>query len=41
MLKIIHQAQTITNSKIIHLAILTNNVKLVRKEKVVELRRLI
>lgn len=36
MVKITHLVQIIINSKIIHLATLTNNVKLVKKEKVVE-----
>ena len=40
MAKITHQAPIIINSKIIHLATLTNNVKLVKKERAAELRKL-
>ena len=41
MHKIIHQVLITTNLKITHQAILTNKGKLAKKEKVVELRKLI
>lgn len=39
MVKITHQAQTIINSKIIHQVTLTNNVKLVKRERAAELKK--